>query len=123
MAYNAGLKRVALLDALMVSLGFVLRAAAGAVAAVGRGHEGQRPTQPLTWVDGFPARCCRGRPRRPGLSVHSAGPRPDETYSPSFTTFPVPLGSYTTVALTMSGPSGPDLRWNLRAQNLFDKRY
>ncbi len=58
-----------------------------------------------------------------GLTVHYTGPRPDVTYSPSFTTIPVTLGSYTTVAVTLGGPIGATLRWNVRAQNLFDKRY
>jgi vitamin B12 transporter len=58
-----------------------------------------------------------------GLEMHYSGPRPDVTYSPSFTTIPVTLGSYTTVALTLSGPIGRRVRWNVRAQNLFDKHY
>jgi vitamin B12 transporter len=58
-----------------------------------------------------------------GLAIHYTGPRPDVTYSPSFTTVPVTLGSYTTVALTLSGPIGRRIRWNVRAQNLFDKQY
>jgi vitamin B12 transporter len=58
-----------------------------------------------------------------GLAIHYSGPRPDVTYSPSFTIVPVTLGSYTTVALTLSGPIGRQVRWNVRAQNLFDKHY
>lgn len=58
-----------------------------------------------------------------GVVVHYTGPRPDATYSPTFATIPVTLGSYTTVALTLGGPVGATLRWTVRAENLFDKRY
>lgn len=58
-----------------------------------------------------------------GLLVHYTGPRPDVTYSPTFTTIPLTLGSYTTVSLTAGGPITAALRWNVRAQNLFDKQY
>ncbi len=57
------------------------------------------------------------------LVAHYTGPRPDVTYTPAFATLPVTLGSYTTVTLTAGGPIGPTLRWNVRAENLFDKRY
>ncbi len=58
-----------------------------------------------------------------GLLVHYTGPRPDVTYSPTFSTVPLTLGSYTTVTLTADGPISRTLRWNVRAENLFDKRY
>jgi len=58
-----------------------------------------------------------------GVVIHYSGPRPDVTYSPTFTTVPLTLGSLTTVTLTASGPISATLRWNVRAQNLFDKRY
>ncbi len=58
-----------------------------------------------------------------GMTIHYTGPRPDVTYSPTFTTIPVTLGSYTTVALTLGGPIGRTLRWNVRAENLLDRRY
>ena len=58
-----------------------------------------------------------------GLAVHYSGPRPDVTYTPTFTTVPVTLGSYTTVDLTAGGPISPRLRWHVRAENLLDKRY
>ncbi len=58
-----------------------------------------------------------------GLLVHYTGPRPDVTYSPTFATIPLTLGSYTTVSLTADGPISHTLSWNVRAENLFDKRY
>ena len=58
-----------------------------------------------------------------GLAVHYTGPRPDVTYSQTFTTIPVTLGSYTTVALTADGPINRTLHWNIRAENLLGKRY
>lgn len=58
-----------------------------------------------------------------GLAVHYSGPRPDVAYSPTFTASPVTLGSYTTVELTAEGPLGRTVRWSVRAENLFDKRY
>lgn len=58
-----------------------------------------------------------------GVLLHYTGPRPDVAYTPTFATEPVTLGSYTTVTLTAGGPISATLRWNARAQNLFDKRY
>ena len=58
-----------------------------------------------------------------GLVVHYTGPRPDATYSATFTTIPVTLGSFTTVTLTAGGPISATVRWHVRAQNLLDKRY
>ncbi len=58
-----------------------------------------------------------------GVLIHYTGPRPDVTYSASFAAIPVTLGSYTTVSLTADGPIGHTLRWNVRLENLLDKRY
>ncbi len=58
-----------------------------------------------------------------GVLIHYTGPRPDLAYTPTFTTVPVTLGSYTTVTLTAGGPITSSLRWNVRAQNVFDKQY
>ncbi len=58
-----------------------------------------------------------------GVLLHYVGPRPDVAYSATAAAIPVTLGSYTTVSLSAEGPIGPDLRWNVRADNLFDKRY
>ena len=57
------------------------------------------------------------------LAVHYTGPRPDVTYTPTFTTLPVTLGSYATVTLTAGGPISASWRWSVRAENLLDKRY
>jgi len=58
-----------------------------------------------------------------GVLIHYTGPRPDLAYTPTFTTVPVTLGSYTTITLTAGGPITHTLRWNVRAQNVFDKEY
>ncbi len=54
-----------------------------------------------------------------GAALHASGPRTDNDGNSD----PVNLGGYTTVDLHVGAPLGADWDWNLRVQNLFDKRY
>ena len=57
-----------------------------------------------------------------GAVVHYSGPRMDMNYN-VYPATPAVLGSYTTVDLTASAAITPQWSWNVRVQNLFDKKY